>query len=511
MPITIEVDPSEEDNDGERGPNQNIPKLVKNLERMLERPPYSDREPDEDRSLSHGVKRNFYKSKPLKFLKRLYNSYIRKPFSRTAVPQASKYYAKSNYPKDDLDERSFLDTNDGEAPPPMNYDGVESDNDKTEYNEDNYNGSVERSINHSPSRRNDNDGYYASRRSGASSEPNEEHDELHESTSLKQRTKRSDPSSSSPGSIHSEDAIKRFSSINSNGYQAPPRYASSSVKQIDGSPGSLPIGSKFYGSSGSSSFNEPHHNHEPRPFSFQALGSYQPPQFRREEDAESNSSGGRSRGADDEQPKYQFEFEIPNDSFHSEVSEGRFSTFAKLPTSFESLIKADTSFLDTLISDPGNYTGGGNGNEESSYDYYDEGNQNVSPGPTHNNPRPYPPQNYRSESSKFLRPTFPHPPPPRKYLHASPLETNESRQRLTREFKPPMLPPSTQHQRHRRFPYEKPATHHELSYHHHGTSRINESSAAAHRISKESPMKKGNSQRNSFPHLSKTANRPTGV
>lgn len=59
-------------------------------------------------------------------------------------------------------------------------------------------------------------------------------------------------------------------------------------------------------------------------------------------------------------PKYKFNYDIPKDSFQSEVVNGQFSTFAKLPNNFESLIQSDTSFLDSMTEYPsegGHHTG----------------------------------------------------------------------------------------------------------------------------------------------------------
>ena len=55
---------------------------------------------------------------------------------------------------------------------------------------------------------------------------------------------------------------------------------------------------------------------------------------------------------DNQGPRYEFNYDIPKDSFQSDVINGQFSTFAKLPMSFESLIQSDASFLDSLAEQP---------------------------------------------------------------------------------------------------------------------------------------------------------------
>lgn len=51
-------------------------------------------------------------------------------------------------------------------------------------------------------------------------------------------------------------------------------------------------------------------------------------------------------------PRFEFNYDIPKDSFQREVVSGQFSTFAKLPNNFESLIQSDNSFLDALSDYP---------------------------------------------------------------------------------------------------------------------------------------------------------------
>lgn len=51
-------------------------------------------------------------------------------------------------------------------------------------------------------------------------------------------------------------------------------------------------------------------------------------------------------------PQYEFKYDIPKDSFQQNVVLGEFGAFAKLPKSFESLIKSDSSFLDSLAALP---------------------------------------------------------------------------------------------------------------------------------------------------------------
>ena len=61
---------------------------------------------------------------------------------------------------------------------------------------------------------------------------------------------------------------------------------------------------------------------------------------------------GRVEEEESSGPKYEFNYDIPKDSFQSDVINGQFSTFAKLPMSFESLIQSDASFLDSLSESP---------------------------------------------------------------------------------------------------------------------------------------------------------------
>lgn len=74
----------------------------------------------------------------------------------------------------------------------------------------------------------------------------------------------------------------------------------------------------------------------PRQMSLRGMGN----------DKRSNSEEEDTR--DSRGPKYEFNYDIPKDSFQSDVINGQFSTFAKLPMSFESLIQSDASFLDSL-------------------------------------------------------------------------------------------------------------------------------------------------------------------
>ena len=69
--------------------------------------------------------------------------------------------------------------------------------------------------------------------------------------------------------------------------------------------------------------------------------------------APTSSSGEEEYSNQDKSnPKYEFNYDIPKDSFQSDIINGQFSTFAKLPMSFESLIQSDASFLDTLSEHP---------------------------------------------------------------------------------------------------------------------------------------------------------------
>ncbi|KAL1434525.1 hypothetical protein MTO96_011617 [Rhipicephalus appendiculatus] len=61
--------------------------------------------------------------------------------------------------------------------------------------------------------------------------------------------------------------------------------------------------------------------------------------------------GGRS----DERPSkpvLEFHFDIPNDKFHSDLAHGRFSTFKEVPSSLDTLVSSDVSFLNKMIADP---------------------------------------------------------------------------------------------------------------------------------------------------------------
>lgn len=72
-----------------------------------------------------------------------------------------------------------------------------------------------------------------------------------------------------------------------------------------------------------------------------------------------------------EPPRFEFNYDIPKDSFRREVVDGHFSTFAKLPNNFESLIQSDNSFLDTLSEYPSHHTDSESRHNESVVNYED--------------------------------------------------------------------------------------------------------------------------------------------
>ncbi|KAI1285774.1 hypothetical protein HDE_11654 [Halotydeus destructor] len=82
-------------------------------------------------------------------------------------------------------------------------------------------------------------------------------------------------------------------------------------------------------------------------------------------DFEDQSSKKQKEGS--EPPRYEYKYDIPKDSFQSEVVEGQFGSFVNLPNNFESLIKSDSSFLDNMAGknggggeSGGSNSGGGN-------------------------------------------------------------------------------------------------------------------------------------------------------
>lgn len=85
---------------------------------------------------------------------------------------------------------------------------------------------------------------------------------------------------------------------------------------------------------------------------------------------------GDGREEDEERaaptPRYRFNYDIPKDSFQSQVVNGQFSTFAKLPNDFQSLIQSDTSFLDSLSEYPSTGSGHQDMNRDSHPDSHIE-------------------------------------------------------------------------------------------------------------------------------------------
>ncbi|XP_037291744.2 uncharacterized protein LOC119187770 [Rhipicephalus microplus] len=61
--------------------------------------------------------------------------------------------------------------------------------------------------------------------------------------------------------------------------------------------------------------------------------------------------GGRSDERSSK-PVVEFHFDIPNDKFHSDLAHGRFSTFKEVPSSLDTLVSSDVSFLNKMIADP---------------------------------------------------------------------------------------------------------------------------------------------------------------
>ncbi|XP_077542254.1 uncharacterized protein LOC144154969 [Haemaphysalis longicornis] len=51
-------------------------------------------------------------------------------------------------------------------------------------------------------------------------------------------------------------------------------------------------------------------------------------------------------------PALEFHFDIPNDKFHTDLANGRFSTFKEVPSSLDTLVSSDVSFLNKMVADP---------------------------------------------------------------------------------------------------------------------------------------------------------------
>ncbi|KAK8786030.1 hypothetical protein V5799_007605 [Amblyomma americanum] len=65
-----------------------------------------------------------------------------------------------------------------------------------------------------------------------------------------------------------------------------------------------------------------------------------------------SANGGRGNDDRSLKPTVEFHFDIPNDKFHTDLAQGRFSTFKEVPSSLDTLVSSDVSFLNKMIADP---------------------------------------------------------------------------------------------------------------------------------------------------------------
>ncbi|CAN7993312.1 unnamed protein product [Ixodes hexagonus] len=72
------------------------------------------------------------------------------------------------------------------------------------------------------------------------------------------------------------------------------------------------------------------------------------PQERRESQQTSSTRTNEPQS----KPAMEFHFDIPNDRFHSDLANGRFSTFQEVPSSLDTLVSSDVSFLNKMVADP---------------------------------------------------------------------------------------------------------------------------------------------------------------
>ncbi|KAH6948914.1 hypothetical protein HPB50_026962 [Hyalomma asiaticum] len=75
-------------------------------------------------------------------------------------------------------------------------------------------------------------------------------------------------------------------------------------------------------------------------------------QARLESQPTGSMQGGRRNDERSSKPALEFHFDIPNDKFHSDLAHGRFSTFKEVPSSLDTLVSSDVSFLNKMIADP---------------------------------------------------------------------------------------------------------------------------------------------------------------
>ena len=126
------------------------------------------------------------------------------------------------------------------------------------------------------------------------------------------------------------------------------------------------------------------------------------PNFGSDSDRNDNDNGNeRSRDGNNKSPRYEYKYDIPKDSFQTDVVNGQFGSFVNLPNSFESLIKSDTSFLEKMTNS--GFGGGSEGDGSSSgQNYNDNGGNNRQ-----QNSGPKPQSNSQDSSSDYYDgPTF---------------------------------------------------------------------------------------------------------
>ncbi|XP_070389104.1 uncharacterized protein [Dermacentor albipictus] len=102
-------------------------------------------------------------------------------------------------------------------------------------------------------------------------------------------------------------------------------------------------------------------------------------QARLESQPTGSAQGGGRSDERSSKPALEFHFDIPNDKFHADLAHGRFSTFKEVPSSLDTLVSSDVSFLNKMIADPpvpDNLTRGGT---ERSYDTGGDGANAVVP------------------------------------------------------------------------------------------------------------------------------------
>ncbi|CAN7991192.1 unnamed protein product [Ixodes pacificus] len=91
---------------------------------------------------------------------------------------------------------------------------------------------------------------------------------------------------------------------------------------------------------------------------FPAASNYNRPQqsspffSRSQERREPHQTSSTRTNEPNSKPAMEFHFDIPNDRFHSDLANGRFSTFQEVPSSLDTLVSSDVSFLNKMVADP---------------------------------------------------------------------------------------------------------------------------------------------------------------